>query len=147
MLRIRLRRVGRKHDPHYQIVVAPKTNAVKSNYTCKLGWFDSRSKELQIDEIELIKWLDKGAVPTNTVAKLLIGKKIKHNLISYTPMNPSKPKKEDKQKIDKSPADKTDETKNTDQPEKKADSEVAETPTEVSNSENINQETKKEEVS
>ncbi len=138
MLRIRLRRVGRKNDPHFQIVVTPRTNATKGDYLVKLGWFDPITKQVQIDKDGLMKWLDNGAKPTNTVARLLGAQNIKHKLIEYTPSKPKESKKKEKAeekpkttaKIEGSPSE-------TPEPESKEESNTEE---------NINQETKKEEV-
>lgn len=138
MLRIRLRRVGRKNDPHFQIVVTPRTNATKSDYLEKLGWFDPITKQIQVDEVSLKKWLDNGAKPTNTVAKLLVGKKIKHKHIVYIPAKPKKPKKKEKDsekpKAEAAPK------------ESKEDAIKEDAAKDETSNNNINQETKKEEV-
>lgn len=97
MQRIRLRRVGRKNEPHYQVVVTPHTNSVKGNFTEKLGWYNPATKELKIDKEATTNWLNKGAQPSNTMAKLLIKAGVKHKLVVYIEKPPRKPKGEQKE--------------------------------------------------
>lgn len=104
MQRIRLRRVGRKNEPHYQVVVTPHTNSAKGSFTAKLGWYNPTTKELKIDEKAILSWLNSGAQPSNTMAKLLIKAGVKHKLIVYKQDAPKKAKKVEKQEKDKKPA-------------------------------------------
>ena len=104
MLKIRLRRVGRKNEPHYQIVVTPHTNPVKSNYLVKVGWFNPKTKEVKVDAAQVLEWLNKGAQPSNRVAKLLTEQNIKHPSIKYVPKTPKAPKKGKKDASAKKPA-------------------------------------------
>ena len=104
MLKIRLRRVGRKNEPHYQIVVTPHTNPVKSNYLVKVGWFNPKTKEVKVDAAQVLEWLNKGAQPSNRVAKLLTEQNIKHPSIKYVPKTPKAPKKGKKDAGAKKPA-------------------------------------------
>ena len=97
MLKIRLRRVGRKNEPHYQIVVTPHTSPVKSHYHAKLGWFNPKTKEVKVDKEAVLDWLNKGAQPSNRVAKLLIEQKIAHKAIKFVPNAPRAPKKAQKE--------------------------------------------------
>jgi len=103
MLRIRLRRVGRKNEPHYQLVVAPHTNAVKSSVTAKLGWYDPKTKKISFDKEQLMKWLNEGAQPSNTVAKILLANKVEHKLIKFVPDAPGKPRKKSQAKVKSAP--------------------------------------------
>ena len=57
MLKIRLKRTGRKKKPFYKIA--------------ELGFYDPLSKQLNIDKIKLHKYLNCGAYPTDTVRHLL----------------------------------------------------------------------------
>ena len=98
MLRIRLRRVGKKNEAHFQLVVAPRENSVKGGFTAKLGWFNPKTKELVVNKESVIEWVNKGAKPSNTAAKLLIAEGIKHKNIVYVPDAPSKPKKKAQEK-------------------------------------------------
>lgn len=81
MLRIRLRRTGKKHQPHYRIVVAEHTAPVSGKYVGVLGHYNPRSKDIVIDDAAVTMWLDRGAQPSNTIAKLLTKKGMTHKLI------------------------------------------------------------------
>ena len=73
MLKIRLRRVGAKKKPSYRLVVvdsrAPRDGASVSI----IGHYNplTNPETIVIDQEEAVKWLDKGAQPTITVARLL----------------------------------------------------------------------------
>lgn len=92
MLMIRLRRVGRRHIPSYRIVVTEKTAPVKGKYIEMLGYYNPQQKQLEVNSEKVFEWLKKGALPSNTVARLLISKGLKDKKIVYTPEKP-RPKK------------------------------------------------------
>lgn len=71
MVVIRLTRVGKKKQAHYRIVVAESKRAVQGKFISILGWYNPHTKELQVKKDELQAWFDKGAMPSNTLAKLL----------------------------------------------------------------------------
>jgi small subunit ribosomal protein S16 len=78
MLKIRLQRVGRKHEPTFRLVLTDSKNSTKSGKLLEvLGNYDSRRGEKAVFDGEKIKyWMSKGAQPTGTVHNLLISKKI-----------------------------------------------------------------------
>ena len=71
--RIRLRRVGRKGQPSYRIVVTEHTNPRDGRSVATLGHYNPRPKEatLSVDTAKAKFWLDRGALPTDTVRSLL----------------------------------------------------------------------------
>ena len=88
MLKIRLQRVGRKHEPVYRVVVCPHTIGPKSGkYLEILGTYDARKKDratLKGDRISY--WISQGAKPTDTVHNALIEAGIlKGNKINVLP--------------------------------------------------------------
>jgi len=73
-VKIRLRRVGRKRQPSYRIVVADSESPRDGRFVELVGKYDPRAKaDKQIDvNVDLVKqWLKKGATPSDTVASLL----------------------------------------------------------------------------
>jgi small subunit ribosomal protein S16 len=72
-VRIRLRRVGRKKQPTYRIVVADSRAARDGKFIEILGQYAPRSSAdaLNLREARVVHWLDKGALPTDTVRSLL----------------------------------------------------------------------------
>lgn len=78
MLKIRLQRVGRTHEPAYRLVLTDSKNATKSGkYIESLGSYDARRGEKSEFKADRIKdWIGKGAQLSGTVHNLLISKKI-----------------------------------------------------------------------
>jgi small subunit ribosomal protein S16 len=78
MLRIRLQRVGRKHEPTFRVVLTDSQNSTKSGRFLEvLGSHDPRHKELtQLDADRIKYWMSKGARVTDTMHNMLISKKI-----------------------------------------------------------------------
>lgn len=71
--RIRLRRVGRKKQPVYRIVVTDKQKARDGRFVETLGHYNPRTEPASIDvDVEKARaWLAKGATPSETVRSLL----------------------------------------------------------------------------
>lgn len=72
-VRIRLRRVGRKRQPSYRIVVAESTTPRSGVYLDNVGFYNPRRDpaELRIDLARVEAWIEKGAEMTPTVASLV----------------------------------------------------------------------------
>ncbi len=70
--RIRLRRVGRKGQPTYRIVVSERTAAREGRFVDQLGHYNPRTDpaEVQVDVEKARAWLAKGAKPSDTVRSL-----------------------------------------------------------------------------
>ena len=72
MVKIRLRRTGRKKQPTYRIVVADSQSPRDGKFIEIIGQYAPRQAEsLQVDEARANHWLDQGAQPTDTVRSLL----------------------------------------------------------------------------
>lgn len=71
--RIRLRRMGRKKQPAYRIVVTEKQTAREGPYIESLGHYDPRTNPATIDvKADRVRhWLTEGATPSDTVRSLL----------------------------------------------------------------------------
>ncbi len=73
MLKIRLKRVGRKHDPSYRVVVTEKHRGPKSGkYIEKLGHYDARTNIKEINADRVKHWISVGAQVSPTVHNLLV---------------------------------------------------------------------------
>lgn len=72
-LRIRLRRVGRKKQPSYRIVVANSAAPRDGTYIDDVGFYNPRTRpaELRLDIDKVDAWVGKGATLTDTAASLL----------------------------------------------------------------------------
>ncbi len=79
MLKIRLQRVGRKHEPTFRLVLTDSKNGPKSGKSLEvLGSFDSRrANDIKQFNIEKVKyWMSKGAQVSDTVHNFLVDKKV-----------------------------------------------------------------------
>lgn len=78
MLKIRLQRVGRKHEPVFRVVLTDSKNGPKSGKFIEiLGSYDARDKndtQLKTDRINY--WIEQGAQPSDTLHNLLVQKEI-----------------------------------------------------------------------
>ena len=73
MVRIRLRRVGLKHQPSYRIIVADKEAPRDGRFLEIIGFYNPRTdpSTLDIKEDRLFDWMNKGAQPSESVVQLL----------------------------------------------------------------------------
>ena len=79
MLRIRLQRTGNKNNPTYRIVVADKRNAAKGKCNEIIGhYLPTREPTVfECDTERAAHWMALGAVPTDTMARLLSNSGVK----------------------------------------------------------------------
>ncbi len=72
MVKIRLRRIGKKKAPFYRIVVADSRTSMQGSTVAEIGTYDPLKEpaEIKVNEEEAKKWLKNGAQPTVTVARL-----------------------------------------------------------------------------
>lgn len=73
MLRMRLRRVGAKHQPSYRIVVADSRAARDGAFVEQIGHYNPRTDPptIVLDEEKALKWLRVGAQPSDAVGHML----------------------------------------------------------------------------
>ena len=73
MVKIRLKRMGAKKAPFYRIVVADSRSPRDGAFIEKIGPYNplTNPAEIKVDEELTLKWLNNGAVPTDTVRNLL----------------------------------------------------------------------------
>ncbi|MBE7519187.1 MAG: 30S ribosomal protein S16 [Thermoflexaceae bacterium] len=73
MIRIRLRRVGKKRQPYYRLVVAQKEAKRDGAFLETLGSYDPHANPpaIQLDEAKAREWLTRGAQPSEAAEKIL----------------------------------------------------------------------------
>lgn len=71
MIRIRLKRLGRKRQPHYRIIVCDARIRRDGAPIEEIGYYNPRHKELRLDKTKALEWISKGASPSETVQKLI----------------------------------------------------------------------------
>ena len=71
MLKIRLKRVGRKNKPFYRIVLMESLSKRDGKAIAEIGYYDPLKKLINIDKLTLHKYLNHGAYPTDTMRHLI----------------------------------------------------------------------------
>ncbi|MCE2469578.1 MAG: 30S ribosomal protein S16 [Dehalococcoidia bacterium] len=73
MLRIRLRRVGKKKQPSYRIVVADSRAPRDGAFVEQVGYYNPLTDppEVAVHEDKVRHWLAVGAKPSETVGRIL----------------------------------------------------------------------------
>ena len=72
-VRIRLTRMGKKKAPFYRVLVADARSPRDGRFIEEIGYYDPNQEPsvIKIDTEKAKKWLENGAKPSETVAKLL----------------------------------------------------------------------------
>ena len=77
MLKIRLQRVGKKHQPVFRLVLVDSRRAAKSGSFIEiLGSYNVQKGQVQFNQEKIREWISKGAQISDTVHNLLIKEKI-----------------------------------------------------------------------
>lgn len=77
MLKIRLQRVGRKHETAFRLVLTDSENSTKSGrFKEVLGSYDPRKTTELLKSDRIKHWLEKGAKATGSVHNLLVSNKL-----------------------------------------------------------------------
>lgn len=71
--KIRLTRMGAKKAPFYRLVVADSRSPRDGRFVEQIGTYNplTTPAEIKINEELALKWLNNGAIPTDTVKNLL----------------------------------------------------------------------------
>ena len=71
MLKLRLKRIGRKRAPSYRLVVMENTTRRDGRPIEEVGYYDPISKNYNFNTNKIEKWLSYGVKPSPTVSNLL----------------------------------------------------------------------------
>ena len=73
MLRIRLRRMGKKKQPSYRVVVMDGRSPRDGGYIDQVGFYNPLTEPatVQIDADKTLAWMKNGAQPSEPVQRLL----------------------------------------------------------------------------
>ena len=73
MVKIRLRRMGAKQHPFYRLVVAEARSPRDGRFIEHLGYYDPMTEpaQIKIDADKVVKWLQRGAQPSEAARSLL----------------------------------------------------------------------------
>jgi small subunit ribosomal protein S16 len=76
MLKLRLKKMGRKRQPSYRLVIMETHNRRDGRAIDEVGYYNPITKESSINSEKIVKWLQDGVKPTDTVKELLKKAKI-----------------------------------------------------------------------
>jgi len=133
MLAIKLSRVGKRHRPHYRIIVLEKSKDPWGDFKENLGTYNPRSKKLEIKADRVKHWISMGAQPTSTIHNILIAE----GIIDGKKKKVSRVSKKRQAKLD----EKAKEAKANEKPAEEPKKEVKETPVEEAKPEEKKEET------
>jgi len=71
MLKLRLKRTGRKGSPSYRLVIMEHSTRRNGRPIDEVGYYNPITKQSSFDTIKITNWLKVGAKPTQTVFDLL----------------------------------------------------------------------------
>ena len=77
MLKIRLQRVGKKHDPAFRVVLIDSARAARSGYVNEvLGFYSAKREQTKLSGEKIKEWISKGAQVSDTVHNILVKEKV-----------------------------------------------------------------------
>jgi small subunit ribosomal protein S16 len=95
MVRIRLRRMGKKKQPSYRVVVADIEAPRDGRFIENIGFYNPRTDPptIEIDEERALYWLSQGAQPSDSVAHMLrkLGVMAKHEASKHSDVEAPEP--------------------------------------------------------
>ena len=71
MLKLRLKRTGKKRSPSYRLVIMENTFRRDGRPIDELGYYNPLTKQYKFDVEKIKRWLSYGVKPTQTVSSLL----------------------------------------------------------------------------
>jgi small subunit ribosomal protein S16 len=71
MLKLRLKKIGRKRQPSYRIIIITNTSRRDGKAIDEVGYYNPITKEISFNSEKIIEWLKNGVQPTDTVKRLL----------------------------------------------------------------------------
>lgn len=82
-VKIRLKRMGAKKAPFYRVIVADSRSPRDGRFIDTIGTYNplTTPAEIKLNEESAIKWLNNGAIPTDTVKNLFSKAGIMENTI------------------------------------------------------------------
>ena len=75
MLKIRLKRIGRKKEPWYRLVIMENSTRRDGYAIEEVGYYSPITKKSQYKAERILFWLSVGAKPTHTVERLFLKSK------------------------------------------------------------------------
>lgn len=71
MLKLRLKRAGKKRFPSYRLVIMENSYRRDGRHIDEVGYYNPLTKQYKFNSEKIKKWLSYGVKPTETVLNLL----------------------------------------------------------------------------
>jgi small subunit ribosomal protein S16 len=71
MIKIRLKRLGKKREASYRIVIMHSTSRRDGRPLEEVGFYNPRTDEVRLEVPAIVRRLQQGAQPTDTVRRIL----------------------------------------------------------------------------
>lgn len=72
MLAIKFKRVGKKKQASFRVVIAEKRSKLTGRFVEDIGWYNPHTNEFSLKDERVKYWLGVGAQPTDSVHNLLV---------------------------------------------------------------------------
>lgn len=72
MLAIKFRRIGKKHQASFRVIVTEKRSKLQGRYVEDIGWWNPHADKFEIKKERAGYWIKTGAQPTDSVFNLLV---------------------------------------------------------------------------
>lgn len=99
-VKLRLKRMGRSHGAFFRLNAIDSRTARDGRVIEELGYYDpchkEKDKQFKADIEKCVAWLNKGAVPSETVSTLLKRAGVEHKSLKLPKPGKPKPKVEEK---------------------------------------------------
>lgn len=76
MLAIKLKRIGKKGQASFRIIIAEKRSKINGRFTEDLGWYNPHTNKFKINMERVDYWTKSGAQPTPSMKNLLKKQKV-----------------------------------------------------------------------
>ena len=96
MLAIKLKLIGKQGQHSFRVLVQEKRAKLQGKFLDDLGWYNPHSNQLKVDQTKFKDWLAKGAIPTETVSKLMAAATDTSEVQSYKGRTRPKTKRKEK---------------------------------------------------
>ncbi|MCI2430111.1 30S ribosomal protein S16 [Candidatus Acetothermia bacterium] len=73
-VKIRLKRIGKRGQPSYRLIVIDERSPRDGRVVADLGWYNPLQGQYEINTAGALDWLGKGAQPSQTARHLLSSK-------------------------------------------------------------------------
>ncbi|OGG43742.1 30S ribosomal protein S16 [Candidatus Jorgensenbacteria bacterium RIFCSPLOWO2_12_FULL_42_11] len=71
MLAIKFKRIGKKKQASFRVIVAEKRSKINGRFIEDLGWFNPHTDKSRLDIERVNYWVKNGAQPTSSIKNLL----------------------------------------------------------------------------